>query len=143
MKSKFFAVCFSLAGLLLASDAWSQSLGEFFVVGGWSVQSPAHDASTIPAEKVSDYKPLAENVQKRLPEGASLRESASGFRNLGDFVSAVHASSDLKIPFGDVKARMINGGSLFMAIAVLRPDVEPGVAARNARAAAYADLKKI
>lgn len=143
MQSKLFAVCLSLVGLAFASSASAQSIGEFFVAGGWSVQSPATSAATMPPEKAGDYKPLAENLQKRLPEGANLRESASGFRNLGDFVSAVHASSDLKIPFTEVKARMMNGGSLYMAVAVLRPDLDPGIAARNARASAYEELRKI
>ena len=144
MKSKFLAVCFSIAGLVLASNASAQAFGEFLVAGGWSVQSPASPASSLPPEKAGDYKPLADNLQKRLPQGADLRQSASGFHNLGDFVSAVHASSELKIPFGDVKARMTaKGGSLYMAIAALRPDLEPGVAARNVRASAYEELRKI
>lgn len=143
MKSRFFAVCFSLAGLVLAPNASAQSFGDFFLAGGWSGHSPAHAASGMPPEKVGDFKPLAEHVSKKLPHGADLRESATGFRNLGDFVSAVHASSELKIPFQDVKARMMNGGSLYTAIAALRPDIDSGVAMRNARASAYEAIRQI
>ncbi len=143
MKSRFFAVCFSLVGLLLASSASAQSFGDFFIVGGWSGHSPAHAAAGMPPEKVGDFKPLAEHVSKKLPQGADLRESASGFRNLGDFVSAVYASSDLKIPFNEVKARMMNGGNLYTAIAALRPDIDSGVAMRNARASAHEAIRQI
>ena len=143
MQSRFFAVCFSLVGLLLASSASAQRFDGFFVGGGWTTSSPAYPATSMPAEKVGDFKPLAEHVSKKLPQGADLRESASGFRNLGDFVSAVHASDELKIPFKEVKARMMNGGSLNTAIAALRPDVDPGIAARNARAAAHEALRQI
>ena len=143
MKSRFFAVCFSLVGLLLASSASAQSFGEFFVAGGWSGLSPGHAAAGMPPEKVGDFKPLAEHVSKKLPQGADLRESASGFRNLGDFVSAVYASSDLNIPVTDVKARMMNGGSLYTAIAALRPDLDSGIVVRNARASAHEAIKQI
>ena len=143
MKSKLFAVCFSLAALLLASNASAQRFGDFFFAGGWSVQSPAHPAPSLPPEKAGDYKPLVEHLAKRLPQGADLRESASGFRNLGDFVSAVHASSDLKIPFKEVKARMMSGGSLVTAIAALRPEMDSAIEARRARSAAHEALRQI
>jgi len=143
MKSGFFAVCFFLAGLLPASSASAQSFGEFFVAGGWSVRSPADAAAGMPPERIGDFKPLAKHVSQKLPQGADLRESASGFRNLGDFVSAVYASDELKIPFNEVKARMMNGGNLYTAIAALRPDIDSGVAMRNARASAYEAIKQI
>ena len=143
MKSRFLAVCFFLAGLMLASGASAQSFGEFFVAGGWSVRSPADAASGMPPEKIGHFKPLAEHVSKKLPQGADLRESASGFRTLGDFVTAVHVSSELKIPFNDVKARMMNGGNLYTAVATLRPDIDSGIAVRNARASTHEALRQI
>ena len=139
----FIAVCFSLAGLTLASEALAQRVGDFFVGGGWSGQHAVHPGPGLPPEKAGDYKPLAENLKKQLPEGADLRESASGFRNLGDFVSAVHASNNLQIPFREVKARMVNGGSLGSAIAALRPEIDSQIEARKARAAAHAELRQI
>ena len=143
MKSRFFAVCLSFAGLVLASSASAQSFGDFFIAGGWSGFSPASAASGMPPEKAGDFKPLVEHLSKKLPQGADVRESAAGFRNLGDFVSAVHASSELKIPFKEVKARMVGGGNLYAAIAALRPDIDSGVAARNARASAHEALRQI
>lgn len=143
MQSRFFAACFFLASLMLAtSPASAQSFGDFLLGGGWS-QPHARPAQSLPPERVADYKPLAEDLVKRLPQGADLRESASGFRSLGDFVSAVHASSNLQIPFREVKVRMMNGGSLSAAIAALRPDIDSQVEARRARAAANAELRQI
>jgi hypothetical protein len=143
MKSRFFAICFSLIGLTVASEALAQRVGDFFVGGGWSVQQPAYPTPSLPPEKAGDYKPLAENLKKQLPDGADLRESAAGFRNLGDFVSAVHASNNLQIPFKEVKARMMNGGNLVSAIAALRPEMDASVEARKARATANAELRQI
>jgi len=143
MKSRILAVCFSLAGLMLASNACAQAFGEFIFAGGWSRQSPASAAAGMPSEKAGDFRPLVERLSNRLPQGADLRESATGFRNLGDFVSAVYASSDLQIPFREVKARMMSGGNLYTAIAALRPDIDSGIAERNARASAHEALRQI
>jgi hypothetical protein len=65
---------------------------------------------------------LASKLQSRLPLGTDLTLAASGFRNLGQFVAAVHVSSNLGIPFVELKTRMVDQGmSLGQAIKDARP----------------------
>jgi hypothetical protein len=144
------AVCFSLAGLMLVvtPSANAQSIGSFgdflghLMAGGWSRQQHGAPPPSLPPESAADYKTLAGNLSKRLPPGTDLKAAASGFRNLGDFVAAVHVSNNLQVPFSDVKARMMNGGNLHTAIAGLRPNMDAGIEARRARSAAYEELRQ-
>ena len=41
-----------------------------------------------------------------LPPGMTIQEAAYGFKNWGQFVSAAHVSTNLNIPFADLKARL-------------------------------------
>lgn len=149
-KTRFLAICFSLAGLMVAAspNANAQGIGSFgdllghMMAGGWSMQQHGAPTPSLPPERAGDYKALAGNLAKRLPEGTDVRAAASGFRNLGDFVAAVHVSNNLQIPFADVKARMMNGGTLSTAIAGLRPHLDAQIEARRARAAAYEELRQ-
>jgi len=150
MNRRFLAVSLSLSAFLLVAspNALAQRVGSFgdlvghMMGGGWSMQQHAHPVPSLPPERVGDYKALAGSLAKRLPKGTDLRAAASGFRTLGDFVAAVHVSSNLKIPFADVKARMMNGGTLGTAIATLRPELDSQIEARRARADAYEELRQ-
>lgn len=42
----------------------------------------------------------------QLPQGVTVIQAASGFKNLGQFVAAVNVSNNLGIPFADLKAKM-------------------------------------
>jgi len=145
MKSRFL-VCLSIAVLMLAAsqNSFAQRLGSFSDIfgGAWSVQQHATPIPSLPAERAADYKTLSGSLAKRLPEGTDLRAAAQGFRSLGDFVAAIHVSTNLKLSFAEVKARVINGGDLHTAIAGLRPDTDPQIEARKARAAANEELRQ-
>lgn len=41
-----------------------------------------------------------------LPPGTNLQEASQGFKNRGQFIAAVNASSNHNIPFADLKAKM-------------------------------------
>ena len=41
-----------------------------------------------------------------LPPGTVIQDAAMGFKNWGQFVAATHVSTNLGIPFADLKARM-------------------------------------
>jgi hypothetical protein len=88
---------------------------------------------------------LASTLQGRLgsllPSGMSLTDAASGFKNLGQFVAAVHVSHNLDIPFTDLKDKMTSGDSLGKAIQALKPDVKAKAEAKKANRQAKADLK--
>ena len=78
---------------------------------------------------------LADNVAKLLP-GTNVQDAASGFSNLGEFVSAAHVSNNLGIPFADLKTRLLAGDSLGTAIHALKPGVDAQLEVSKARARA-------
>jgi hypothetical protein len=65
---------------------------------------------------------LAAKIGTRLPAGTNLMAAASGFRSVGQFVSAVNGSNTTRIPFAELKRRMAyDGMTLSQAIQDLRP----------------------
>ena len=83
---------------------------------------------------------LAENLGKLLPAGTDLQLAATGFRNLGEFVTTVRVSSNLAIPFDELKPKVVAGGEVSDAIESLRPEVDGLIEARKARRMARQDL---
>jgi hypothetical protein len=68
--------------------------------------------------------------------------AASGFRNQGQFVAAVHASNNLGIPFTELKTRLVTQqASLGQAIQELRPNVDSDAEVRRATRQADDDLE--
>ena len=92
-----------------------------------------------PGELLQQNSRLSENLGKLLPAGTDLQAAAAGFENLGEFVSAVHVSNNLGIPFADLKSNMMAGDSLGEAIRKLRPEADSQVEARRAQAQARED----
>ena len=74
----------------------------------------------------------------------TLKSDASGFKNFGQFVAAVHVSHNLDIPFADLQAKMIgdNAVSLGKAIQELKPDADSKGESRKATAEATEDVKE-
>lgn len=93
-------------------------------------------------ELLSQNTKLSSKLQTLLPEGTDLQEAAAGFKNLGEFVSAVHVSRNLEIPFSEVKARMTGPDSLSLGKAIheLRPDVKAKAEAKRAKNQAKQDF---
>ena len=83
---------------------------------------------------------LAGKLEKLLAPGTDLRAAATGFRNLGEFVTTVHVSANLAIPFDQLKARVVAGKDVSDAIEILRPELDGLVEARRARKMAREDL---
>ncbi len=75
------------------------------------------------SEKLTDNTKLAGKLQSLLPTGTDLQLAAQGYKNLGQFVAAVHVSHNLGIPFDELKAKMIGPPkeSLGHAIHALKP----------------------
>lgn len=99
-----------------------------------------------PTSLLSQNTKLASNLQSLLPAGTNLTEAASGFKNLGLFVAAVHVSHNLGIPFEEVKLAMLsNGGNLGKAIHTLNPQISKKQVksdVKNARKEAKGDVKR-
>jgi hypothetical protein len=84
---------------------------------------------------------LNDRLSPLLPSGMSLTDAASGFKNLGQFVAAVHVSHNLDIPFTDLKDKVTSGDNLGKAIKALKPDSKAKSEAKKAQKQAKADIK--
>ena len=96
------------------------------------------------SEKLSDNKKLAAKLQSLLPKGTNLQTAASGFKNLGQFVAAVHVSNNLGIPFAQLKAKMLGppAESLGKAIQQLKPTAQAKTERKKAERQAKDDLEE-
>jgi hypothetical protein len=56
-----------------------------------------------PGQLLSNNTQLSTKLSSLLPAGTNLQTAADGFRNLGQFVAAVHVSHNLGIPFDQLK----------------------------------------
>jgi len=95
------------------------------------------------ARRISSSTQLNAKVQALLPSGTTLSQAARGFTSESQFLAALHAAKDLKIPFAQIKAEMTGGDhdSLTRAIQELKPTANATTVARTARGEAAADMK--
>lgn len=98
--------------------------------------------SKQPAEMLAQNSKLDSKLQSLMPAGTNVQNAAKGFKNLGQFVAAVHVSHNLNIPFDQLKARMTgsNSESLGKAIKDLRPATDAKAQAKKAEKQAKSDL---
>jgi hypothetical protein len=77
------------------------------------------------ASQLTHNPALASKLQALLPAGTNIQTAANGFKNLGQFVAAVHVAHNLNIPFDQLKAKMTgpNAESLGHAIHDLEPNL--------------------
>jgi len=77
---------------------------------------------------------LKTRVESMLPAGMDLKTAASGFKNQGQFIAALHVSKNLGIPFSDLKSKMTgsNPASLGQAIHDLKPNLSETDAQKEA-----------
>jgi hypothetical protein len=69
---------------------------------------------------------LQSKIESMLPAGENLKTAASGFKNGGQFIAALHVSKNLGIPFDQLKAKMMSSNppmSLGQAIHALKPNL--------------------
>lgn len=112
---------------------------------GQSTPRGAQAGRSMAAAQALEKNPqLTSRLQSLLPEGTTVADAAAGFDNLGQFVSAVHVSNNLGLPFESLKQEILSGSSLGQAIQKLKPDMpkqELEREMRRAEAQAKADLK--
>jgi hypothetical protein len=129
--------------------------------------SATHPASAplgpmSPTSLLEQNSKLATKLAGFFPPGTNLSTEASGFKNLGQFVSAVHVSHNLGIPFEDLKctelgtsAATASGSvcsptvkntapmSLGKSLQTLKPDASPQQSIREANRQAEKDIKDV
>ncbi len=94
------------------------------------------------SQKLASNTKLAGKLQSLLPPGTNLQTAASGFKNLGQFVAAVHVSHNLGIPFDQLKAKMLGPPSMSLgkAIQALKPTANAKAELKKAEHQAHQDL---
>ena len=108
-----------------------------------------------PDQLLTQNTQLSSKLSGLLPTGTDLQTAAAGFRNLGQFVAAVHVSHNLDIPFAQLKCTELataaacpnmtvpsKGSHLGQAIQTLKPTMSSGdskAAAKQAEKEASAD----
>jgi hypothetical protein len=115
---------------------------------GNSTSSHGNSSSTssgqkTPGQLLTQNTKLASKLQALLPAGTDLQTAASGFKNLGQFVAAVHVSHNLGIPFDQLKAKMQGppAESLGKAIQQLKPTADSKTETKKATKEADTDIK--
>lgn len=97
-----------------------------------------------PAELLAQNTKLSQRLQTLLPAGENVTDAASGFKNLGKFVAALHVSRNLNIPFSQVKGEVTKGDSLGKAVRTLNPTLskkEVKSQVKKAKHEAKSDIK--
>ena len=102
-----------------------------------------HSGDKSISQKLASNTKLAGKLQNLLPPGTNLQTAASGFKNLGQFVAAVHVSHNLGIPFDQLKAKMLGppSESLGKAIHDLKPTANAKGETKKAESEARQDLE--
>lgn len=108
-----------------------------FTTDHGSHSSSAASGGTNFVNRLSSNTSLSARLQPLLPAGETLKVAASGFKNQGQFIAALHVSHNLNIPFDQLKADMTgtNHDSLGRAIHELRPDLETKLVKNNVKLA--------
>jgi hypothetical protein len=123
--------------------------------GAHGVDAASPSGPHTPGELLTQNTQLSSKLGALLPAGTNLQTAASGFRNLGQFVAAVHVSHNLGIPFDQLKCTELatadacpgiivpaKGSHLGQAIQTLKPSMsatESKAAAKQAEKEASAE----
>jgi hypothetical protein len=101
--------------------------------------SSSHRASV--SDLLADNAKLTSKIEELT--GTSAQTACTGFKTLGDCVSAAHVSKNLDIPFDSLRSKITGSGavSLGKAIHELKPDVDAKSATQQAGKQTKADLK--
>ena len=104
--------------------------------------SPTNNSGSSVSEKLTDNTKLASKLQGLLPANTNMQTAAQGFKDLGQFVAAVHVAHNLDIPFDQLKAKMMGPPkeSLGAAIHALKPDANSKEESKKAEKQAKQDM---
>lgn len=101
------------------------------------------EGKKAPGTLLTQNTKLAGKLSALLPKGTDLQTAASGFKNLGQFVAAVHVSHNLNIPFmTTLKPEIMKDGSLGKAIKALRPDTDSKAETKTAQKQTDEDVRE-
>ncbi len=126
--------------------------------GGHGVDASGTSGPHSPGQLLTQNTQLSSKLSSLLPAGTDLQAAAAGFRNLGQFVAAVHVAHNLDIPFDQLKCTELatstacgtmtvpsKGSHLGQAIQTLKPamsSADTKSAAKQAEKEASADIQQ-
>jgi hypothetical protein len=102
---------------------------------------PAADVASASRSAITDEVAANTRVASLVPAGMSTKDACIGFQNMAECSAALHAASNLNVPFGDLKSRMIGGMTLLATIHALKPKADARKEAQRAEQQANADLR--
>jgi hypothetical protein len=141
------------ATTVLTSAVWAQHGGGAGGHGGppsLAAHGQSHAEATAPTtaptkdsdraanfeSRLASNSKLSSRLQSLLPPNSTLQTAASGFKNQGQFIAALHVSHNLNIPFDQLKTDMTTmHDSLGGAIRDLRPDLDSKTVNNNVKLA--------
>jgi len=99
------------------------------------------ETSTTTARALPKNQQLVERLRKLLTNNPDMNKAATGFRNQGQFVAAVHASANHGLSFTELKKRMVEKNmSLGQAMKDMRRNIDADAGASVAMQQANQDL---
>jgi len=103
----------------------------------------APKASSSFVARIQGNPQLSSRLTALLPANTTLAQAASGFKNQGQFIAALHVSHNLGIPFDKLKTEITgpNHSSLGKAIETLKPTADAGKEVKTAENEAKDDVK--
>jgi len=105
-------------------------------------KAEAKTAGELLAQNKSLSDRLGTILKQQNPPVTDLRAASQGFNVLGQFVTAVHISHNLGIPFDQLKTQAQTSRSFGKAIQVLRPDADAKAEMMKAAEQAVDDMQK-
>jgi hypothetical protein len=139
MKRSSIGTIALAATTVLTTAVWAHRGGGAGGPGGptsLAAHGQSHAKATAPSKdsdrsadfesRLASNSQLSSRLQSLLPPKTTLQTAASGFKNQGQFVAALHVSHNLNIPFDQLKTAMMTTkhDSLGAAIRKLRPDLD-------------------
>jgi len=100
---------------------------------------PTHAAPPNPGNDATDDARLA----AVLPAGTSSQEACQNFTSLDLCAATLHAARNLRIPYADLKRKVIAGEGLDAAIHALKPDADASAEATRAKEEAHRDMQAV
>lgn len=76
-----------------------EPMGMDHAMGAGGMNNSTARGPKTPGQLLTQNTQLSSKLQSLLPAGTDLQTAAASFRNLGQFVAAVHVSHNLNIPF--------------------------------------------
>src|SRR5438874_9490556 len=167
MKRIFLTITLVAAAWILAIPAAAQGRSQSHpgrgsaaagsMGGGHGMDASGTSGPHTPGQLLTQNTQLSSKLSSLLPTGTDLQSAAGGFRNLGQFVAAVHVSHNLDIPFDQLKCTELasaaacpgmtvrsKGSNLGRAIQTLKPTMsstDSKSAAKQAEKEASADTR--